>query len=265
MNKKNSVRHFLQLFAEGGAGDTGVMAPDAGVQGVKQEQSDATAQALETGSQDREAEFQRLIRGEFKDLYDARVQDIVQKRLKGQQKTLEQYQSLEPALELLAQKYGVQAKDIGALTQAIRGDIQGKPVDPRSDAIREENVQLKARQQYEKWLQQTQEARALYPDIQLEKEVQNPRFTRLLGMGLPVEEAYLLSHRHEIIPAAMRYSAKAAEEKLANHIAANGVRPPENGLGSQGAAVVKHDVSKMTRNQRQELIRRVQQGEIIRL
>lgn len=265
MEKFHHFGRFLQLFAEGTAGDTGVMAPDAGVQeGVKQRHCDVTAQAAQTGHQDREAEFQRLIRGEFKDLYDARVQDIVQKRLKGQQKTLEQYQSLEPALELLGKKYGVVGKDFAALTRAIRAEAEAKP-DPQVQAVREENVQLKAQRRYEQWMQQTEEAKALYPNLRLEQEVQNPRFTRLLGMGLDVGEAYLLSHRDEILPALMRHSAKAVEEKLANHIAANGVRPPENGLGSQGAAVIRNDVSKMSRTQRQELIRRVQQGEIIRL
>ena len=77
---------FLQLFAEGT--ETGVMAPDAGVQGVKQGQSEVIAQTSDTGEQTREAEFQRLIQEEYKDLYDARVQDIVRKRLKGQQETL---------------------------------------------------------------------------------------------------------------------------------------------------------------------------------
>ena len=251
MNYYNTT-HFLQLFAEGG--NTGVMASDAGVQGVKQEGSDAVARVLDTGSQNREAEFHRLIRGEFKDLYDARVQDIVQKRLKGQQKTLEQYQALQPALEQLGKQYGVDGKDVEALTQAIR-----------THARTEEGIRVKAKEQHDLWLRQAEEAKALYPQLRLEQEVRNPEFARLLQRGNTVEEAYLLSHRHEILPAAMDYSAKMAEEKLANHIAANGARPAENGLGGQGTAVVKQDVSKMTRAQRQELIRRVQQGEVIRL
>lgn len=251
----------LQLFADGAAGDTGVMAPDAGVQGVKQEASADTARLPETTASDPDAEFDRLIRGQFKDQYNARVRDIVQKRLKGQQKTLEQYQALEPSLSLLADKYGVEAKDLKALGEAIA----------RDDSLRQQapapvpgEHQQQVRQQYEQWLDQERQARELYPSLDLRREVQNPRFRELLRAGAQVDEAYLVVHRDEVLPAVMRYSADAAREKLANRIAANDVRPPENAMSAQSSAVVKQDVARMTKAQRQDIIRRVQKGEIIK-
>lgn len=265
---------FLQLFAET-ASDTGVTALDAGVQGVKQENTDAAAQTSETNAPDRNAEFERLIKGEFKDLYNARVQDVVRRRLKSQSKTLEQYQALEPTLELLAKKYGVAPHDPEALSKAIQADdsLYQQEADRRGltvsqlrqlQTVEQENAQLKAQRQYDLWLRQAEQAKQLFPSLQLRQEVQDSHFRELLSKGLSVEDAYLLRHRHEIIPAAMQYSAKAMEQKLANRIAANGVRPPENGMGTQGAAVVKNDISQMTRAQRQDIIRRVRQGEIIR-
>ena len=251
--------HFLQLFAEGG--DTGVMASDAGVQGVKQEGAEVIAQTLDTGEQTREAEFQRLIQEEYKDLYDARVQDIVRKRLKGQQETLAHYQSLMPALELLGEQYGVDPGDVDALTDAIRS--QGEAPEQQAP-VSEMEIHQKAVQQYDRWISQAEEARKLYPDLHLEQEVRNPKFARLLETGLSVEEAYLLTHRHQILPAVIRYSAKTVEEKLANRIAANGARPAENGMDARSASVVKDDVSKMSRAQREDLIRRARQGEVIR-
>lgn len=242
----------LQLFAEA-AGDTGVTAPDAGVQGVKQEAPADTAQLPDTTASDPDAEFDRLIRGPFKDQYNARVRDIVHKRLKGQQKTLEQYQALEPSLDLLAGQYGVEAKDLKALGEAITGDLQSRQPD-------HEQVM----QQYDHWMGQAQQARELYPALELRQELRNPRFRELLQAGARVDEAYLVVHRDEIFPTIMRFSADAAREKLANRIAANDARPPETAMSTQSSAVVKQDVARMTRQQRQDIIRRVQKGEIIR-
>ncbi len=256
MHEMNHPRRFLQLFAEGAEGTTGVTASDAGVQGVKQDKTDATARTS-ANTPDRKTQFDQLIKGEFKDLYDARVQDIVQKRLKSQSKTLEQYQQLEPTLELLVRKYGVEPGDWEALHQAIASDRRAAP-------LTREQVQQKAQQQYDLWIRQAEQAKRAYPSLDLRKEVHNPRFMGLLSRGVPVEEAFLLSHRHEIIPAAMRHGARAAERKLANWIVANGTRPQESGMSAQGT-VVKNDVSTMSRAQRQDLIRRVRQGERIRL
>ncbi len=257
---KEKPERFLQLFAEDAGSNTGVTASAAGMQGVKQGNADAAARVSEAGEPDRNARFQQLIQGEFKDLYDARVQDIVQKRLKSQNKTLEQYRTLEPTLDLLAKKYGVAPRDMEALSKAVAADDRPQP--SPSQAV--ENPQLRAQRQHDLWLRQAEQAKQLFPNLELRQEAQDPRFRELLGKGLHVEEAYLLRHRDEIIPAAMHYSAKAMERKLANRIAANGARPPESGMGA-GAAVVKNDVSHMTRAQRRDMIRRVQQGEIIRL
>jgi hypothetical protein len=61
------------------------------------------------------------------------------------------------------------------------------------------------------------------------------------------------------------YSAvKALEEKLANRIAANGARPSESAMVTRGSAVVADQVSHMSKAQRQDIIRRVRRGEVIK-
>ena len=246
----------LQLFAEE-AGNMGVTAPVAGEQGVKQEAE--TADLPGTVASDPDAEFERLIKGQFKDQYNARVQDIVRKRLKSQEKTLEQYRALESAV---AEKFGIEAKDPGALAQAIQAQEQAHRED---EALpREQERRADAQRQYEQWMWQAQQARKLYPSLDIAQEVHNPRFMGLLSSGVGVEDAYLVAHLDEIIPSVMQYSAKAAEEKLANRIAANGVRPSESAMAARGTTVVADQVAHMSKAQRQDIIRRVSRGEIIR-
>ena len=145
---KHSLLLDLQCFADGGAGadggtgaegatgETAVAAVPQSTRGVKnplanvrygiQETDAQTAdvQKAETveGVPDRNAEFERLIKGEYKDLYDAKVQDTIQKRLKSSKETVDKYNELTPTLEMLARKYGVDATDIKALNQAITED-----------------------------------------------------------------------------------------------------------------------------------------------
>ena len=132
----------LQLFAEGaGAGDggtaqgqgvteaaalpqtKGVKNPLADVKyGIQEEAPAAEVQTETVAQPDRNAEFEKLIKGEYKDLYDARVQDTVQKRLKGQKDVVDKYNALIPTLEMMAKKYGVDAGDTEALSKAIQED-----------------------------------------------------------------------------------------------------------------------------------------------
>ena len=241
------LHSMLQLFADA-AENTGVTAPAAEVQGVNQEA--AAAQLPEAVPSDPDAEFDRLIRGQFKDQYNARVQDIVRKRLKSQEKTLEQYRTLESTV---AKQYGIQAKDPQALSQAIEAQ----------QLSRESQRSAQAKGQYEQWMWQAQQAKKLYPNLDLNREVRNPRFMRFLHSGVDVGDAYLLAHRDEIIPAAMQFAAQTVEKKISNKIIANGARPTENGMSSQASAVVKSDVSQLSRADRDEIRRRVARGEKI--
>ena len=306
------TKHFiipmlnLQLFAEG-AGDGGTAEgqgvteaaalpqtkgeknnPLANVKyGIQEEEAPAAEVQTETVAQpDRNAEFEKLIKGEYKDLYDAKMQDTIQKRLKGQKDTVDKYNALQPVLEILGKKHGVDATDIEALTKAIEEDDsyfedeameKGMTVQQLKEIkkMERENAELKAQMEeaqrqengkklYAAWMQQAEEAKKVYPSFDIRAEMNNPKFVDLLRSNIDVRTAYEVLHKDEIIPAAMQFTAQTVESKLAKKIASNGARPSENGMSSQSAAVVKSDVSQLSKADRAEIIRRVQRGEKIR-
>ena len=296
----------LQLFAEGGGdggtgseGATGATVTAAGSQtkgvknpladvkyGIQAEESTPAAKVEVPTTEDRNAKFEALIKGEYKDLYDARMQETIQKRLKGTKDTVDKYNALTPTLEILAKKYGVDATNVEALNKAIEEDDsyfeeealeKGITVEQLKEIrkMERENADLKrqmqeqtrkdnAAQQYAAWMKQAEEAKKLYPSLNLDVETQNPQFRQLLLSGVDVGSAYLVVHKDEVIPAAMQYTAKTVEQKLTNKVIANGARPAENGNSSQSATVVKSDVSQLSKADRAEIIRRVQRGEKIR-
>ena len=306
----------LQLFADGGGaaagggtgaeGATGVTAtaavpqtkgaksnPLANVVYGKQDDGaqNATVQDTTTGAGtvqtvDREAEFEKLIKGEYKDLYDARMQDTIQRRLKSSKETVDKYTALTPTLELLARKYGVDASDVEALNKAIEEDDsyyeeeaieKGLSVEQLKEVKRmeRENAELRRQMQeqtarekgaqlYAQWMQQAEQTKAVYPSLDLRAEMQNPKFLDLLRANVDVRTAYEVIHKDDIIPAAMQFTARAVEQKVTNRIIAGGARPSENGISDQSATVVKSDVSQLSKADRAEIIRRVARGEKIK-
>ena len=130
--------------------------------------------------------------------------------------------------------------------------------------MQEKETRENANKLYASWMEQSEKTKAVYPTFDLQAEMQNPRFVDLLRSNVDVRTAYEVLHKDEIIPAAMQFTAKTVEQKLTNKIIANGARPAENGTTSQSAAVVKSDVSQLSKADRQEIIRRVARGEKIR-
>ena len=298
---------FIQLFAEGG-GDGGTGAGDAGgapagaesaelaqpQKGAKSNPLASVRYGKEEGSSDagvatqvpdRNAQFEALIKGEYKDLYDQRVQDTIQKRLKSTAETVNRYNELSPVLELLAGKYGVDANDVKALSKAIEDDStfyedealeRGITVEQLKQIrkMERENAQLKAERQqaetqkqadalYSSWLQQAEQVQQVYPSFDLPTELQNEQFRALLRSNVPIQTAFEVIHKDEILPAAMQYTAKQITQKVTNNIRAGQNRPTEGAMGNRSSVVVKSDVSQLTRADREEIDRRVARGERI--
>jgi hypothetical protein len=120
-------------------------------------------------------------------------------------------------------------------------------------------------QQYAKWEQQAEEARKLYPNLDLNVESQNPQFRQLLMAGVDVGSAYLVLHQDDVLAGAMQHTAQTVKAKVANDIAAGNKRPAENGTSGQSGVVVKSDPSKWTKADRREVIKRAARGERIEL
>lgn len=112
------------------------------------------------------------------------------------------------------------------------------------------------------WSQQAQEAKNLYPGLDMSRELQNPRFAHLLKSGVDVRTAFEVVHRDQILPAAMHAAARAVEKKLTAAMAE--ARPQESAMESASPALTKLDVAAMTKADRADIIRRVQRGEKIR-
>ena len=283
----------LQLFAEGGGGDGGTAA--GGEMGVTEGAANPQGQVQVTDADgntakniDRNAEFDKLIKGEYKDLYDAKMQDTIQKRLKGTKETVEKYEALSPTLEMLAKKYGVENGDIAALNKAIEEDDsyyeeealeKGISVQQLKEIrkMEKENAALKKQMQeqtakenasklYASWLDQAEKTKGVYPSFDLNAEMQNPKFVDLLRVpGVDVRTAYELIHKDEIIAGAMQFAAKTVEKKVTDKIIANGKRPAENGMSSQSASLTKSDVSQLSKAELLDIQRRVLRGEKVDL
>ena len=303
----------IQLFGDGaggagggtGGGDAGgapvsgqnaaaVAQPQKGVKGNpladvqygRQDSTNAPAASEQISTEQRAAKFEELIKGEYKDLYDARVQDTIQRRLKGNEATVQKYNALAPVLDLLAGKYGVNVDDVDALSKAIEEDEtfyedealeKGLTVEQvkairkmeRENAeLREQMAQQRNREQadalYASWMQQAEALKQIYPSFDLEAEAQNEQFRALLQANVPIQTAYEVIHKDEIIPAAMQFTAQKVTEKVANSVRAGQRRPAEGAMAGSPAVVTKSDVSQLTRADREEIARRVARGEKIR-
>ena len=287
--------------AAGGAGDGGTAQGQGVTAGAASQQTkgaladvkygiqpEETAPAAEVQKEtaappDLNAEFEALIKGKFKAQYDARMQNTIQKRIKDSKETAQKLEAVSPILEMLGKKYGVDASDINALNKAIEEDdsyyeAEALERDMTVDQLKmfkklerenkdyarresERQKQEKAERLHSVWLQQEQATKQVYPSFNMEAELQNPEFVNLITNNVDVKTAYEVIHREEIIPAAMQFAAQAVEQNISKKIAANGVRPSENGTGSRASAVVKSDVSKLTKMDIDEVARRVARGE----
>lgn len=285
---------------DGGTGTEGATGVPAGVPGQQKgnknplanvkygvQQQEATPNVPEQkkeATKDRTAEFENLIKGEYKDLYDARVQDTIQKRLKASQETVDKYNALTPTLEMLAKRYGVDPSDEKGLIKAIYEDDsyyeneameKGVSVD-QLKAMRKmerENAELKRKMQEAQvkenaerimadWMRQAEGLKSIYPGFDLDAELRNPKFIDLLKSHIDVRTAFEVIHKDDIIGGAMKYAVTETEKKITNKIR-SGYRPTENGVHGQAAPIVKSSVSQLSKDDRREIARRVANGEHI--
>ena len=240
MSIKNTFHLInLQLFAEGGGtgdgGATGATETAAVSQkgeknsladvkyGIQKEEAQAAVvQETADATPDRNKEFEKLIKGEYKDIFNAKMEDTIKKRFASTKETVDRYNALAPTLELLAKKYGVDVNDANALNKAIEDDDsyfeeealeKGITVEQLKEfrKIEKENAELKRQMEaenakqnaskiYAQWMEQAESAKSVYPSFDLRAEMQNPRFVDLLRNNVDVRTAYEVLHKDEIIP-----------------------------------------------------------------
>ncbi|MEE0100340.1 MAG: hypothetical protein U0I48_01195 [Acutalibacteraceae bacterium] len=255
-----------------------------GRQEPEEHQDAAGEKEAETqASTDRKAEFESLIKGDFKDEFDKRVQKIVKSRFKETRGLQEQLDKAQPVLNMLLSKYG--AKDLDGLTKAIEEDNsfyedeafkRGMTVAQLKEVkrIEQENQRIKAelsqraeeeqkQQKIAEWVKQGDELKALYPNFDLNAEFENKDFADLLLKGIDVKTAYQVMHQDEIMSGIAQNAVKEAQKATVESIKANTARPVENAAGHASSVVTKPDVHSLTKADRNEILRRVARGEKI--
>ena len=247
---KANFELILQLFAEAADSDTAHFTGETEAAAAPQATGEEAAPAA--GVQDRSSAFAALIKGEYKQEYDACVREILQKRLAGHKALTQKMEALTPALQQLAERFGVDPEDVSALTRAL--ETAGQASDP----------QAAAHKQADTWAQQAFATGQAYGSFDLQQELQDPRFARLLQAGLDVQTAYEALHGREHFSQALAYTAMQMEKAFAGKLSAAQNRPTESGMGAGSAAVVRNDVSQMSRTDRDAIIHRVRKGETIR-
>lgn len=230
-------RTDLQFFADGAAtaaGDpaAGVSAADAG------QQTGASAKvpaAPESEARQDWAEVREAYRAEF----DAEVQSIVQRRLRGAQEKLRRYEERESA-ELAAGEQSRLAAEAGERRRALAAALR------RSEAASHFSSLVGA----------ADELRRRVPDFDLMRELESDAFAELTRPGSKVclEQAYFALHPELRLREAEAVARRTAEAVSAA-VSAGAARPHEN--GAQAASLGSMSHRDMSKGQRQELRRRI--------
>lgn len=281
----------LQLFAEEGTSvESGFTTTETAesVEGVATEGTTEQVAPVEN-----QPSWDDLIKGQYKDDYNRAVKEAINKRFKNQRNLQGQIDAIDPMIKALAQKYGITNNadgsiPIDALTKMVMDDnsMYEEEAFQRGMSVQDlkqlkqleaENMQLKRANQrtaeQEEWegiVAQAEAAKAIYPTLDLDTEMQNEQFGRLLATmqrsGFPnaVQVAYEAVHRDEIMGGAMRYAVQQTEAKISNSIQSNMRRPIENGATNRATATVGDiDPSKLTLAQINDIKKRAERGEKI--
>ncbi len=240
----------------------------------------------------RKARYRALVKGEFKDLFAADTQRIIDTRFKETKGLQESLGAQQPIIDRLMVRYG--AKDVAELAKALetddvtaqaaadrlgetleqyrqreRQDLERLRTQRENATLREQLEAVKAREysqrQVEKWAGEAVAMAERFPGFDLPAELENPEFVSCLEHGVPMELAYKQIHMDEIIQAEAKRAADEREQAVLESIRARGARPTENGASAQNGVTTGVDVGKLTREQRAEIARRATRGETITL
>lgn len=245
--------------------------------------TEGTAGGEGTGAgRDFHAEFDTMVKGDYKEAFDARVQKIVQGRLKNSKQTEERLKAAEGVLAMVGERYNLDGKDLEALRTALDGDrqyleaealekgmtveqlAQFKKMERENKSFQEQLQAERQRQEFERkfagWTEEAEMLRDKFPALDLAEEFENPEFVRMLDHGIGVATAYQAVHFDDLMGGALQHAAVTTEKKVLDSIRARGARPAENGAGGSSGAREVIDVTKLTKQQRQELIDRARRN-----
>ena len=245
----------------------------------------AEEKSTETSPEDKRKAFADMIKGEYKDIYAQEVQQLINRRFKETKELEAANAKSRPVLDMLMQRYGIEDGDVSKLQEALENDDvywedaadhAGMTVDQykKYQKLQRQNAELIRAQQEQqgreeayrtaqKWTEEAEAMKAQYPNLDLNEEIRNPDFVKLLRAGIPLKHAYEVIHLDTIVGNVAQQTAAQTEKNVTDNIRARGIRPKENGQTSQAAFTVKSDVRQLSRKDRADIARRVAMGEYI--
>ena len=153
-------------------------------------------------------------------------------------------------VELMAKKLNVSGKDY----EGIKARLTDK------EAEEKETDDFSAR--LEGWQKREAEVQKLYPGFVLAEELRDRDFFNLCYNGVDILTAYQVLHLDDIIMSAMSYAISELKRAgITNQSSSSRAR--EGALDSAGRT--RQDKPKLTKKERNELIRRAERGETVRL
>ena len=316
----------LQLFAEGGDGGSGAgeTSQSAGADSSPDEGSpwqDGEAKLDEKGSAGRESKgpadkdsgseddgeaeegkkpspaerrkkFGQMMSDEYKDLMDEYT-DTVSRAVEQRITASPEMRGL---LEAIAEKYGTDATDLVALTEAVKNGVvkddsyfekiaMEKGVSVKTarelDKLETQNRRLTAQQEaaaqmqkaaqeqariaqiQAQWDAEAEALKAKYPEFDREEVLANPEVGKMMRAGCSMEAAYRAAYFDRLMARQTAATAQQTEQGVLNRVQQRGSRPSENGTRPGGAVQTRMDVEHMSRKDREALEKRVLRGEII--
>ena len=163
-----------------------------------------------------------------------------------------QYTAQKALVSLMAKRFGVSDSDYEGIKAAIDEDIAKSE---KSDDISEK---LKL------WQEREAQVQKLYPDFALSRELCNRDFFNLCYNGVDVMTAYQVLHFDDIIMAAMSYAISEMRKADMMRGLSENHRAREGAL-DDSSRKMRQEKPKLTRKERNELIRRAERGETVRL
>ena len=244
--------------------------------------------------EERRKAFGELLRGEYADL----TEELMQNAVTEATRRLEASPAMKGLMQALQEKYGTDANDLVALTEAVRnGAVKDdayyeklameKGVSTRTarelDKLESQNKHLTEQQQMIQqmerqraqqariaelqagWDREAEQLKAQYPDFNMAEVLANPEVEKMMRSGVSMTNAYRSAYFDHILKQQQAATARQVEQGVVNRLQQRNARPGENGPRPGGAVQTKIDVSHMSRKEMEEMEKRVMRGEVITL
>ena len=244
--------------------------------------------------EERRKAFGELLRGEYADL----TEELMQNAVTEATRRLEASPAMKGLMQALQEKYGTDASDLVALTEAVRNGAvkddayyeklameKGVPTKTARelDKLESQNKQLTEQQQMIRqmerqreqqariaelqagWDREAEQLKAQYPDFNMAEVLANPEVEKMMRSGVSMTNAYRSAYFDHILKQQQAATARQVEQGVVNRMQQRNARPGENGTRPGGAVQTKIDVSHMSRKEMEEMEKRVMRGEVITL